>query len=91
MGETFSARRSESAVSKLILQLDSLVEKEDWDDEELIAEEYDGTGDSEIVDMIIYSACGYLCRRLSKRTKCNTCQDSLLTKLSASDMAVAET
>lgn len=81
---------SESAIQKLKLQLDSLVEQEDWDDEELISEEYDGSGESELTDMILYSATGYLCRRLLKFTKCETCREALLTKLSSSDIAVAE-
>jgi hypothetical protein len=63
---------SESVVQKLRDQLDSLVEHEDWDHKELIAEEYDGTAHTELVDMIIYSTSGYLCRRLLKRTKCDT-------------------
>ena len=80
----------ESAVQKLRLQLDSLVEYDEWDDEELIAGEYDGTGSDELIDMVIYSASGYLCRRLLKRTKCDVCRDSLLTNLSTSDLAVGE-
>lgn len=80
----------ESAIQKLRQQLDSLVEHDDWEDEELISGEYDGTGTDELVDMMIYSASGYLCRRLLKRTNCQKCQDCILTNLSTSNLAVAE-
>ena len=56
----------------------------------MIAGEYDGTGSYELVDIIIYSASGYLCRHLLKRTQCNTCRESLVTHLSTSNLAVAE-
>lgn len=81
---------SPSAVEKLKLQLDSLVEQDDWDDEALVVEEFDGSSSSELVDIILYSACGYLCRRLLKLTKCSLCRDAILTKLSTENLAVAE-
>lgn len=79
----------ESAIQKLKQQLDSLVEHDEWDDEEMIAGDYDGTSHDELVDMIIYSASGYLCRRFLK-TKCEVCREALLTNLSTSELAVAE-
>lgn len=80
---------SPSAVQKLKQQLDSLVEDDDWNDEALMAEEF-CCRDSELADIILYSTSGYLCRRLLRLTKCSICRDAILTKLSTSDIEVAE-
>lgn len=77
----------ESAVKKLKNQLDSLVERDDWEEEDLVALDYSG---GELVDIVLYSTSGYLCRRLRKATKCETCRQALLTKLETSELAVAE-
>jgi len=78
---------SESAIDKLKSQLDSLVEQDDWEEEELIAEIFSG---SEMEDIIIYSACGYLCRKLQKWTKCDVCLSAFSRKLETNELAVAD-
>jgi len=82
--EKLSSDKSESSIQKLKSQLDSLVEQDDWE-EELLVE-----SDPELTDIILYSASGYLCRKLLKFTKCQVCRDSFLTKVETSNLAVAE-
>lgn len=44
----------------------------------------------ELVEIVIYYASGYLCRRLIKSTKCEVCLNSFLTNLDSSDLALAD-
>lgn len=78
------------ALQKLKDVLDSLVQYDDWEDEEILAECYDGMQISELQDMIIYSASGYLCRKFLRSEKCEVCRKAFLTTLDTSKLAVAE-
>lgn len=65
-----------TALQKLKDRLDLLVEQDDWDGEDLIEDNYKSP---ELVEIVIYYASGYLCRRLLKFTKCEVCLSSFLT------------
>jgi len=44
----------------------------------------------ELVEIVIYYASGYLCRRLLKSTKCDVCLHSFLTNVDSSDLSIVE-
>lgn len=78
----------EAHITKLSLQIESLVEEDDWGEEKLLALDFSA---GELQDVILYYACGYLCRRLIKRfSKCEVCKNSFLTKLDPNELEVAE-
>lgn len=76
-----------TALQKLNDRLELIVEQDDWDGEDLIGDNYKSP---ELVEIVIYYASGYLCRRLLKSTKCEVCMNSFLTNLNSSDLAVAD-
>ena len=82
--------KSESSIQKLKEQLDSLVDQDDWDQNLMIDCSPEITDFPELTDLIIYSACGYLCRKLTKFSKCQLCKESLLTKVETSNLEVAQ-
>jgi len=80
---------SNTALQRLKIRLDSIIECEQWDEEDEIASNSSYISNPEVVDIAIYYASGYLCRRLIK-TSCTICQRSFLTNLETSKLAVAE-
>lgn len=83
----FGGDTGSTVLQKLKNCLDSIVEYDDWEGEDLIANNYKSL---ELVEIVIYYASGYLCRRLLKTTKCETCLSSFLTNLDTFNLAVAE-
>lgn len=69
--------------------MDSIIQCDDWDEENEIVSNNSYISNPEVVDIAIYYASGYLCRRLIK-TDCQICQKSFLTNLETSKLAVAE-
>lgn len=66
----FGGDTGSTVLQKLKNCLDSIVEYYDWKGEDLIANNHKSP---ELVEIVIYYASGYLCRRLLKTTKCETC------------------
>lgn len=83
----FGGDTGSTALQKLKNRLDSTVKHDDWDGEDLIANNYKSP---ELVEIVIYYASGYWCRRLLKTTKCETCLSSFLTNLNISNLDLAE-
>lgn len=83
----FGGDVSSTALQNLKNRLDLIVEQDDWDGEDIIADNYKSP---ELVEIVIYYASGYLCRRLLKSTNCETCLKPFLTNLKTSDLAVAD-
>jgi len=82
-----SEEPAQPAIQKLRAALDSIVEYDEWEEKNSLAEYYDG---EELEDIIIYSASGYLCRRLRKFSKCDVCRQALLTNLETSELGITE-
>ena len=87
----FSQRNPDPpALQKLKEALDSLVQYDDWEEEDILAECYDGMQTTELEDMLLYAASGYLCRKFLKSVKCEKCRKAFLTNLDTSNLAIAE-
>lgn len=80
---------SNTALQRLKIRLDSIIECEEQEEEKEIASNSSYLYNPEVVDIAIYYASGYLCRRLMKTTS-TICQRSFLTNLETSKLAVAE-
>jgi len=62
----FGGDTGSTALRKLKNHLDLIVEHDDWEGEDLIANNYKSP---KLVEIVIYYASGYLCRHLLKTTK----------------------
>lgn len=79
--------KSPPLLEELKQKLDGLIEHEEWDFSDVVEHDYTC---APVVDCVIYYVTGYLCRQVSKYSKCETCRNAFVAPLIFSQHSEAQ-
>ena len=90
--EAFSTNESKSSyreqyVQNLQAKLDGYIANECWECDDIF--ELDNEMSPQIINCVIYYTCGFICRKMLKKTKCIVCREAFASKEENSTLAIA--
>lgn len=79
-----------SHISRLKIKIQHLIETETWEAQDLIEIDESVEFSSDMLDLIIYCNCGYICRKMLKKLTCQNCRKAFMSQKENSIFPLAE-